>query len=157
MKGRRRGRGAGRRVEVQAGAALVVGAHKETRMCSEQTCLSRFVIEGQQGGKQPLCPGSTKSVRACDTAGVCARPCASLCVMDACVHLIILLIAHSGINIPYRETRCKVNLSVCLSSRRGVCICVAESKAFDPNLCVCIIYSLIPASLCLFFKAGLRS
>lgn len=56
---------------MQAGAALVVGGHKETRTCSEQTCLSRFVIEGQQGGKQPPCPGSTKSVGARDTVGVC--------------------------------------------------------------------------------------
>ena len=28
---------------------------KETKMCSEQTCLSRFVIEGHQGSKQPVC------------------------------------------------------------------------------------------------------
>lgn len=83
MKRRRRGRGVGRRLEVQAGAALVVGGHKETRMCSEQTCLSRFVIEGQQGGKQPLCPGSTKTVRACDTVDVC--PPVRVTVCNGCV------------------------------------------------------------------------
>lgn len=36
-------------------------------------------------------------------------------------------------------------------------VCVVESKAFDLNLCPCIIYSPMPASLCLFFKACLRS
>lgn len=106
---------------------------------------------GTRRGQTASVHGSTKSVRVWHSWRMPVR------VMDACVHLIIPLIAHLGINIPYRETQCKVNLSVGLSSHRGVYICVVESKAFDPNLCVCIIYSLIPASLCLFFKAGLRN
>lgn len=38
------------------------GRCNETKMCSEQTRLSRHVIEGHQGSKQPVCIYSRKCV-----------------------------------------------------------------------------------------------
>lgn len=46
------------------------GGRNETKMCSEQTCLSRFVIEGHQGSKQPVCVYTVESV--CVRESVCA-------------------------------------------------------------------------------------
>ena len=62
-------------------------------MCSEQTCLSRFVIEGHQGSKQPeyVCVHS-----------VCAWLYMSKCVTSVRADLIITLTSHWGINIAYR-------------------------------------------------------
>lgn len=73
------------------------------------------------------CARAAPSLCARVTQSPDARPCVSLCVMDACVHLIIPLIAHSGINIPYRETQCKVNLCVC--------VCVFELPTRRIHLC----------------------
>lgn len=122
-------------------------------MCSEQTRLSRVAIEGHHGSQQLLHLYSSNCVREghlvlcyiCDTVQV---------------HLITTLTDHWGINFALNKEKhnalCDLrNARMCISIHSA--ICVVESKAFDPNLCLCIIHSLKPASLCLFFKACIRS
>ena len=96
---------------------------KETKMCSEQTCLSRFVIEGHQGSKQPVrvCVCTVQCVQQSQCVLLCIRQ----CVTSVCVLLIITLTAHWGINIAYREikTTSQCMMCVCRSAHSGIRMC----------------------------------
>lgn len=52
-----------------------------------------------------------------------------------------------------KNKKCGVHVRVCAQAPIQADVCVVESKAFDPNLCLCIIYSPMPAPLLFVFQS----